>query len=191
VIRPQSAAYHDFRGYAGTVAGGVFRAGDDVTVIPSGLTTKITSIETYDGPVEEAFPPMSVVIRLEEDLDISRGDVICRPHNKPIVGQDIEAMVCWMIDRPLRPGDFLALKHTTRWVRAVVRDIHYRLDVNTLHRDDSVTALGLNEVGRLSLRVTQPIYYDTYRRNRATGSFVLAAEDTNVTCGAGMILGQD
>jgi bifunctional enzyme CysN/CysC len=191
VIRPQSAAYHDFRGYAGTVAGGVFRAGDDVTVIPSGLTTKIASIETYDGPVEEAFPPMSVVIRLEEDLDISRGDVICRPHNKPVIGQDIEAMVCWMIDRPLRPGDFLALKHTTRWVRAVVRDIHYRLDVNTLHRDDSVTALGLNEVGRLSLRVTQPIYYDTYRRNRATGSFVLAAEDTNVTCGAGMILGQD
>src|SRR3984957_11756385 len=191
VIRPKSAAYHDFRGYAGTVAGGVFREGDEVTVIPSGLTTKIASIETFDGPVEEAFAPMSVVIRLEEDLDVSRGDVICRPHNKPVIGQDIEAMVCWMIDRPLRPGDSLALKHTTRWVRAVVREIQYRLDVNTLHRDDSVPALGLNEVGRLTLRVTQPIYYDSYRRNRATGSFVLAAEDTNVTCGAGMILGQD
>jgi bifunctional enzyme CysN/CysC len=191
VIRPKSAAYHDFRGYGGTVAGGVFRAGDEVTVVPSGLTTKIASIETFDGPVEEAYPPMSVVIRLEEDLDVSRGDVICRPHNKPVIGQDIEAMVCWMIDRQLKPGDFLALKHTTRWVRAVVRDIHYRLDVNTLHRDDSVSALGLNEVGRLTLRVTQPIYYDSYRRNRATGSFILAAEDTNVTCGAGMILGQD
>ena len=191
VVRPKSSAFHDYRGYAGTVAGGVFRPGDEVTVIPSGLTTKITAIDTYDGTLDEAFPPMPVVIRLEEDLDISRGDVICRPHNKPMVGQDIEAMMCWMIDRPVKPGDFLALKHTTRWVRAVVRDIHYRLDVNTLHRDESATSLSLNEVGRVSLRVTQPIYYDSYRRNRATGSFVLATEDTNVTCGAGMILGQD
>ncbi len=191
VVRPKSSAYHDYRGYAGTVAGGVFRAGDEVTVIPSGLTTRISAIDTFDGPLAEAFPPMAVVIRLEEDLDISRGDVICRPHNKPTVGQDIEAMLCWMIDRPVKPGDFLALKHTTRWVRAVVRDIHYRLDVNTLHRDEGATSLSLNEVGRVTLRVTQPIYYDSYRRNRQTGSFVLAAEDTNVTCGAGMILGQD
>jgi bifunctional enzyme CysN/CysC len=191
VVRPKSSAYPDYRGYAGTVAGGVFRPGDEVTVVPSGLTTRIASIDTFDGPLDEAFPPMSVVIRLEEDLDVSRGDVICRPHNKPTIGQDIEAMVCWMTDRPVRQGEILALKHTTRWVRAVVRDIHYRLDVNTLHRDESVTSLGLNEVGRVSLRVTQPIYYDSYRRNRATGSFVLAAEDTNVTCGAGMILGQD
>jgi bifunctional enzyme CysN/CysC len=191
VVRPKSAEYHDYRGYAGTVAGGVFRSGDEVTVVPSGLTTKIAAIETFDGPVEEAFSPMSVVVRLEEDIDISRGDVICRPHNQPVVGQDIEAMLCWMIDRPVKPGDFLSLKHTTRWVRAVIRDIHYRLDVNTLHRDESATRLDLNDVGRVSLRVTQPIYYDSYRRNRATGSFVLAAEDTNVTCGAGMILGQD
>jgi bifunctional enzyme CysN/CysC len=191
VVRPKSSAYPDYRGYAGTVAGGVFRPGDEVTVVPSGLTTRIASIDTFDGPLEEAFPPMSVVIRLEEDLDVSRGDVICRPHNKPTIGQDIEAMVCWMIDRPVKPGEFLALKHTTRWVRAVVRDIHYRLDVNTLHRDESVTSLSLNEVGRVSLRVTQPIYYDSYRRNRATGSFILADEETNVTCGAGMILGQD
>jgi bifunctional enzyme CysN/CysC len=191
VVRPKSAQYHDYRGYAGTVAGGVFRSGDEVTVVPSGLTTKIASIDTFDGPVEEAFSPMSVVVRLEEDIDISRGDVLCRPHNQPVVGQDIEAMLCWMIDRPVKPGDFLALKHTTRWVRAMVKDIHYRLDVNTLHRDESATSLDLNDVGRVSLRVTQPIYYDSYRRNRATGSFVLAAEDTNVTCGAGMILGQD
>jgi sulfate adenylyltransferase subunit 1 len=191
VVRPKSQQYHDYRGYAGTVAGGVFRAGDEVMVVPSGLTTRIAAIDTADGPVEEAFPPMSVVVRLEEDIDISRGDVICRPHNQPMAGQDIEAMLCWMIDRPVKPGDFLALKHTTRWVRAVVRDIHYRLDVNTLHRDESATSLNLNDVGRVSLRVTQPVFYDSYRRNRTTGSFVLAAEDTNVTCGAGMILGQD
>ncbi len=191
VVRPKSSTYHDYRGYAGAIAGGVFRPGDEVTVVPSGLSTRIASIDTFDGPLDEAFPPMSVVIRLEEDLDISRGDVICRAHNKPTVGQDIDAMVCWMIDRPVKPGDFLALKHTTRWVRAVVRDIHYRLDVNTLHRDESATSLSLNDVGRLSLRVTQPIYYDSYRRNRATGSFIVATEDTNVTCGAGMILGQD
>jgi len=191
VVRPKSQLFHDYRGYAGTVAGGVFRAGDEVMVVPSGLTTRIASIDTFDGPVEEAFAPMSVVVRLEKDIDISRGDVLCRPHNQPVAGQDIEAMVCWMIDRPVKPGDFLALKHTTRWVRAVVRDIHYRLDVNTLHRDESATSLSLNDVGRVSLRVTQPIFYDSYRRNRATGSFVLAAEDTNVTCAAGMILGQD
>jgi bifunctional enzyme CysN/CysC len=191
VVRPKSAAYPDYRGYAGMIAGGVFRPGDDVIVVPSGLSTTITAIDSYDGPVEEAFAPMSVVVRLEQDLDISRGDVLCRPHNQPTVGQNIDAMVCWMIDRPVRPGDFLALKHTTRWVRAVVSDIHYRLDVNTLHRDESATSLDLNEVGRLTLRVTQPIFYDSYRRNHAMGSFILAAEDTNVTCGAGMILGPD
>ena len=191
VVRPKSPAYHDYRGYAGMVAGGVFKPGDDVMVVPSGLSTTITHIDTYDGPVEEAFPPMSVVLRLEKDLDVSRGDVVCRPHNQPTVGQDIDAMVCWMIDRPVRIGDFLALKHATRWVRAVVSDIHYRLDVNTLHRDESADSLALNEVGRMTLRITQPIYYDSYRRNRSTGSFVLAAEDTNVTCGAGMILGPD
>jgi len=191
VIRPKSAAFHDYRGYAGMIAGGSFKPGDEVTVIPSGLTTRIAAIETFDGPVDEAFPPMSVVLRLEDDLDVGRGDVICRPLNKPTVGQDIDAMVCWMTDRPLQVGDFLALKHTTRWVRAVVRDIHYRLDVNTLHRDESANSLSLNEVGRVSLRVTQPIYYDSYRRNRITGSFVLAAEDSNITAGAGMIHGQD
>jgi bifunctional enzyme CysN/CysC len=191
VIRPKSAAFHDYRGYAGMVAGGSFKPGDEVTVIPSGLTTRIAGIETFDGPTEEAFPPMSVVMRLEDDLDVGRGDVICRPLNKPTVGQDIDAMVCWMTDRPLQVGDFLALKHTTRWVRAVIRDVHYRLDVNTLHRDESANSLSLNEVGRVSLRVTQPIYYDSYRRNRITGSFVLAAEDSNITAGAGMIHGQD
>ena len=127
-------------------------------ILPSGLTTTVAGIDTFDGQVAEAFPPMSVTIRLADDIDISRGDMICRPLNQPTVGQDLEAMVAWMTERPLVPGDFLALKHTTRWVRAVVRDIHYRLDVNTLHRDESASSLGLNDVGRISLRVTQPLY---------------------------------
>ncbi len=191
VVRPQATEWHDYRGYAGRIDGGVFRPGDEVLVLPSGLTTTVAAIDTFDGPVDEAFAPMSVTMRLTDDIDVSRGDMICRPHNRPAVGQDLDAMVCWMTDRPLRQGDFLALKHTTRWVRAVVRDIHYRLDVNSLHRDESVEALDLNEVGRLSLRVTQPLFYDGYRRNRQTGSFILAAEDTNVTAGAGMLLGPD
>ncbi len=191
VIRPQSSERRDYRGYAGRVAGGVFRPGDEVMVLPSGLTTKVAGIDSFEGPHDEAFPPMSVTIRLEDELDISRGDMICRPNNKPFVGQDLDAMVCWMTERPLQVGDFMALKHTTRWVRAVVKDINYRLDVNTLHRDEAATALGLNDVGRVSLRVTQPLFYDSYRRNRTTGSLILATEDTNLTAGAGMLLGPD
>ena len=191
VIRPQATSLPDYRGYAGRVAGGVFKPGDEVMVLPSGLTTTVAGIDTFDGPVEEAFPPMSVTIRLTDDVDVSRGDLICRPANRPVMGQDLEAMVAWMTERPLKPGDFLALKHTTRWVRAVVRDVRYRLDVNTLHRDEASSELGLNDVGRVSLRVTQPLFYDSYRRNRQTGSFILAAEDTNVTVGAGMLLGPD
>ncbi len=146
----------------------------------------------FDGPVEEAFAPMSVVVRLSEDLDVSRGDMICRANNHPSMGQDIDAMVCWMTDKPMRQGDFLALEaHHPGGVRAVVKDVHYRLDVNTLHRDEEADSLALNEVGRVSLRVTQPLFYDSYRRNRTTGSFILASEETNVTVGAGMILGPD
>ena len=191
VVRPQAASVPDYRGYAGQVAGGVFKPGDTVMVLPSGLTTTVAGIDTFDGPLDEAFPPMSVTVRLTDAVDVSRGDLICRPLNQPTVGQDLDAMVAWMTERPLAVGDFLALKHTTRWVRAVVRDVRYRLDVNTLHRDESASTLGLNDVGRVSLRVTQPLYYDSYRRNRLTGSFILAAEDTNVTVGAGMLHGPD
>jgi sulfate adenylyltransferase subunit 1 (EFTu-like GTPase family) len=191
VVRPQAASVPDYRGYAGQVAGGGFKPGDTVMVLPSGLTTTVAGIDTFDGPLDEAFPPMSVTVRLTDDVDVSRGDLICRPLNQPTVGQDLDAMVAWMTERPLAVGDFLALKHTTRWVRAVVRDVRYRLDVNTLHRDESASTLGLNDVGRVSLRVTQPLYYDSYRRNRLTGSFILAAEDTNVTVGAGMLHGPD
>ncbi|MEZ5230890.1 MAG: sulfate adenylyltransferase subunit CysN [Acidimicrobiales bacterium] len=189
VIRPQTDEHHDYRGYAGTVRGGVMRPGDEVMVLPSGFTSKIKAIDAAGEPIPEAFPPMSVTIRLEDEIDISRGDMICRPNNQPEVGQDLEAMVCWMADASqLRKGQKLAIKHTTKWARAMVKDLHYRLDVNTLHRDEAAEALTLNEIGRVTLRTTQPLFYDEYRRNRQTGSFILVDESTNVTVAAGMII---
>ncbi len=190
VVRPQSNDWHDYRGYAGTVAGGVMKSGDEVMVLPSGFTSTIASIDTADGPVDEAFAPMAVTVRLADELDVSRGDLICRPNNKPHSGQDIDAMVCWLSEQGgLRPGTKYAIKHTTRWARALVKDLAYRLDVNTLHRDESADALALNEIGRVKLRTTQPLFFDEYRRNRMTGSFVLVDEATNNTVAGGMILG--
>jgi bifunctional enzyme CysN/CysC len=188
VIRPHTAEHHDYRGYAGQVAGGVFRPGDEIMVLPSGLTSTVAAIDTYDGPVTEAFSPMSVTIRLSDDLDISRGDMICRLGNHPEVTQDIDAMVCWLTDRNLTPGARYGIKQTTRTARAVVRDLRYRLDVNTLHRDEQAMGLSLNEIGRVTLRTTAPLMVDEYRRNRTTGSFILIDEATNTTAGAGMIL---
>ena len=187
VIRPQSDQHRDYRGYAGQVAGGVLRAGDEVMVLPSGFTTTIASIETADGPVEEAFPSMSVTVRLTDEIDVSRGDMICRVHNAPSVTQDVDAMVCWMDDVPMRPGQKFAIKHTTRSARAMVKDLQYRLDVNSLHRDMAADHLGLNDIGRVRLRTTQPLLCDEYRRNRSTGGFVLIDEATNRTVGAGMV----
>jgi bifunctional enzyme CysN/CysC len=193
VVRPQDQVnhdLHDYRGYAGTVAGGVFKPGDEVAVLPSGLASTIAAIDTADGPVEEAFSPMAVTIRLADDLDVSRGDMICRVRNRPHVGQDLEAMVCWLTAQSeLRPGARLAIKHTTRWGRALVKDLQYRLDVNTLHRDEAAPALTLNEIGRVQLRTTVPLFFDEYRRNRTTGSFVLVDEASDNTVGAGIILG--
>ncbi len=188
VIRPRSSSYHDFRGYAGQLAAGMMRPGDEVLVLPWGLTTTLDGIETADGPIAEAQPPMSVVLRLADELDVSRGDLICRPHNRPSIGQDLTAMVCWMHDEPLRVGTKLALKHTTRWTRAVATTLHYRLDVNTLHRDRDAAQLALNDIGRLDLRTALPLFYDEYRHNRATGSLILVDEHTGETVGAGMIL---
>ncbi|OLB77964.1 MAG: sulfate adenylyltransferase [Actinobacteria bacterium 13_2_20CM_2_71_6] len=189
VIRPQSTQVTDYRGYAGQVASGVLKPGDEVMVLPSGFTTRIAGIDTADGPVEEAYPPMSVTIRLDDELDVSRGDLICRPHNQPAVAQDIEAMLCWMDEsRPMAVGGRYAIKHTTRAARAVVRELHYRLDVNTLHRDDSADGLRLNEIGRVRLRTTVPLLADEYRRNRTTGGFIVIDETTNRTVGAGMIV---
>jgi bifunctional enzyme CysN/CysC len=193
VIRPQDQVnpdLHDYRGYAGTVAGGVLKPGDEVVVLPSGLTSTIAHIDTADGSVDEAFSPMAVTIRLADDIDVSRGDMICRTRNRPHVCQDLEAMVCWMSsDAELRTGSKLAIKHTTRWGRTVVKDLQYRLDVNTLHRDEAAPGLTLNEIGRVRLRTTVPLFFDEYRRNRTTGSFILVDEVANTTVGAGMILG--
>ncbi|MHB8440256.1 MAG: sulfate adenylyltransferase subunit CysN [Acidimicrobiales bacterium] len=188
VLRPQSAEFHDYRGYAGQVASGTFKPGDEVMVLPSGLSTTIEAIDTYDGPVDEAFPPMSVTLRLHDDLDISRGDMICRPHNRPSVSQDLDAMIAWLAETPMRVGGKYVIKHTSRTARAVLQGLQYRLDVNTLHRDQTADQLGLNEIGRVQLRVTTPLFHDEYRRNRATGSFILVDEGTNNTIGAGMIL---
>ncbi|MFJ8830991.1 sulfate adenylyltransferase subunit 1 [Micromonospora aurantiaca] len=189
VIRPQSTTVTDYRGYAGQVASGVLKPGDEVMVLPSGFTSRIAAVETADGPVDEAFPPMSVTVRLTDELDISRGDMICRPNNAPMAVQDIEAMVCWMDEtRPLQVGGKYAIKHTTRSARAIVRGLHYRLDINSLHRDESAGELKLNEIGRVRLRTTVPLLADEYRRNRTTGGFVIIDESTNRTVGAGMIV---
>ncbi len=191
VVRPMRDEHHDYRGYAGQVASGVFKPGDEVVVLPSGKATRVKRIDTYDGPVEEAFPPLSVTMLLEDDVDISRGDFICRPHNQPGEAREFEAMVCWMTDHPLREGARYAIKHTSRTARAVVDEVRYRLDVNTLHRDEEAGGLDLNEIGRLRLRTSAPLHLDEYRRNRATGGFILIDEGTNDTVGAGMVLGTE
>ncbi len=187
VVRPKSDEYHDYRGYAGRVAGGVLKPGDDVLVLPSGMTSKISEIDLFDKELDEAFPPMSVTVRLEDDVDVSRGDMICRPQNAPTPSQDIDAMICWMSPTPLKPRQKVAIKHTTRTARALVKDIQYRLDVNSLHRDLDTKELGLNEIGRVQLRTTIPLLCDPYEKNRTTGSFILIDEATGVTLGAGMI----
>jgi len=188
VLRPQSDEFHDYRGYAGQVAGGVMRPGDEVMVLPSGLPTTITRIEQGGKPVDAAFAPMSVTVHLADDLDISRGDMICRPNNQPTVSQDLDAMVCWMSERPLQLKGRYALKHTTRWTRAVVTELLYRIDVNTGHRDETSSEMKLNELGRIRLRTTTPVIHDAYKQNRVTGSFVLVDETTNATVAAGMLL---
>ena len=191
VLRPHTDEYHDYRGYAGRVAAGVFKPGDEVVVLPSGFTSTIAGIDTLDGPLDQAFAPMSVTIRLSDEIDISRGDMICRPQNQPTSSQDVEAMVCWLTEAStLAPRTKLTVKHTTRTAKALVKDLQYRLDINSLHREEGVAALGLNEIGRVTLRTTRPLFFDEYRRSRETGSFILIDDSTNATVGAGMILGE-
>ncbi|GAA2016437.1 sulfate adenylyltransferase subunit CysN [Brevibacterium samyangense] len=188
VIRPQQNDARDYRGYAGTVASGILKPGDEVMALPSGLTTKIASIDTADGPVDEAFPPMSVTVRLEDEIDISRGDMLCRPQNAPTPTQNVDALICWMDEStPFVPGKKYAIKHTTRWARAVAKDLTYEIDVNTLHRNREATSLELNQIGRVQLRVTQPLFADAYQDNPLTGAFILVDEATNKTVAAGMI----
>jgi bifunctional enzyme CysN/CysC len=196
VIRPQRGTdhgLHDYRGYAGTVAGGVFRPGDEVVVLPSGFTSHVLEVLAPGGePLEEAFPPQSVTLRLTEDLDIARGDMICRPHNRPFLSQDIDAMICWFGDQSsLVPGARYRIQHTTRSVLARVEHLDYRLDVNTLHRDETATSLSLNEIGRIRLRAQAPLMFDPYRRNRATGAFILVDPVTNNTVAGGTIVGAE
>src|ERR1700757_86369 len=189
VIRPQTREHRDHRSYAGTVAGGVMRPGDEVVVLPVGKTTSITAIDGPNGPVAEAFPPMAVSISLADDIDISRGDMIARTNNQPRVVQDFDATVCWMADgAALESGREYVIKHTTRTTRARITGLDYRLDVNTLHRDKTATALKLNELGRISLRTQVPLLLDGYTRNASTGSFILIDPDTNGTVAAGMVL---
>ncbi len=190
VIRPMSHDHHDYRGYAGEVAGGAFRAGDEVLVLPSGFTTTVSAVEIAGDPVDEVTPPMAATIRLTGEIDVSRGDLICRTANAPTVAQDIEAMVCWLVERPLVAGARYEIRHTTRSARAVVTRLAYRLDVNTLHRHDGADRLDLNAIGRVALRTAQPLMFDPYRRNRRTGSFILVDEATKATVGAGMIIGE-
>lgn len=188
VIRPQSDKYHDFRGYAGRVEGGVFKPGDEIMALPSGFTTTIKSIEIFDGKLIEAFPPMSVVITLNDEIDISRGDMLVKPNNQPKVGQDIEIMVCWLNEKKLTPGGKYALLHTSKEVRCIVKDVRYKVNINTLHRIEDDKTIGLNDIGRILIRTTSPLFYDSYKKNRATGSVILVDEFTNETVGAGMII---
>jgi sulfate adenylyltransferase subunit 1 len=188
VIRPQKTEFHDYRGFAGRIAGGIFKKGDRVMALPSGFTTTIKSIETFDGPVNEAFAPMSVSILLSDEIDISRGDMIVRENNVPKSGQDIDLMICWMNEKKLQPRGKYVLRHTSKECRCMIREVKYKMNINTLHRNEEDLEIGLNDIGRISIRTTSPLFYDTYRRNRNTGSVILVDEGTNETVGAGMII---
>jgi sulfate adenylyltransferase subunit 1 len=188
VIRPQSDEFHDFRGFAGRIEGGVFKPGDEIMHLPSGLTTKIKTIETMDGQIQEAFPPMSITMTLEDNIDISRGDMIVKPNNQPEVGQDIEIMLCWLNDKKMTPGGKYGIKHTTKDARCVIKEVRYKMNINTLHKIEDDKTIGLNDIGRVLIRTTSPLFYDSYNKNRITGSVILVDEFTNETVGAGMIL---
>jgi sulfate adenylyltransferase subunit 1 len=187
VIRPHADEYHDYRGYAGRIAGGIFRTGDKVTILPSGLTSKIKSIDTFDGPIGEAFPPMSVSMCLEDDIDVSRGDMIVKNNNQPEVGQDLDVLMCWMSAKGPRPGAKYYLKSTTREVMAIIKEVIYKIDINTMQRVEQDDNIKMNDMARVKMRTTRPLIFDEYRRNRITGSLILIDEATNETVAAGTI----
>jgi len=188
VIRPQSKKYPDYRGYAGRVAGGIFKPGDEVMALPSGFTSTIDSVETFEQEEDEVFQPMSISMTLEDDLDISRGDMIIKPDNQPTVGQDIDLMLCWLNKKPLNPGGKYVVRHTTQELKCIVKEVKYKVNINTLHRVEGDKEIGLNDIGRIRIRTTNPLFYDSYKRNRTTGSLILIDEYTNETVGAGMII---
>lgn len=188
VIRPHSDKYHDFRGFAGRIASGVYKVGDGVTALPSGFSSKIKSILGPSGEIQEAFAPMSVTITLEDEIDISRGDMLVRENNQPDQSQDIEAMLCWMENKALVPNGKYALRHTSAEVRCMVKEVLYKVDINTLHRNEDDKSIGMNDIGRVKIRTTKALNKDPYKKNRHTGSFVLIDEASNNTVAAGMIL---
>jgi len=188
VVRPQSKEYPDYRGYAGRIEGGVFKPGDDVSVLPSGFTSKIKAIDTFDGEVNQAFSPMSVCITLEDDIDISRGDMIVRENNKPTIEQNIDVMICWMNEKKMMIRGKYTIRHTSQTARCIIKEVKYKMDINTLHRIEEEKEIGLNDIGRISIRTTKPLFFDSYRRNRNTGSVILVDEATNETVAAGMII---
>lgn len=188
VIRPQSKEYPDFRGYAGLVSGGIFRKGEEVVVLPSGFTSRIKSIETMDGELKEAFPPMSVAMTLEDEIDISRGDMLAKVNNQPTIGQDIELMVCWLNTTPLKLGGKYTVKHTTNEARAIIKEVKYKVNVNTLEKNEEEKEVGANDIARITLKTAKPLLYDAYRKNRNTGSLIIIDEFTQQTVGAGMII---
>lgn len=188
VVRPNTDEFHDYRGYAGRVAGGVFKKGDKVMVLPSGFTSEITKIDSFDGELEEAFPPMSVTLLLKDDIDVSRGDMIVRENNIPEINQDLELMICWFHEKPLQARGKYGIKHTTQDARCVIKEIRYKLNINTLHRDEEDLNVGMNDIARVVIRTTKPLFTDIYRRNRNTGSIILIDEQTNETVAAGMVI---
>jgi len=188
VIRPMRDEFHDYRGYAGRVEGGIFRKGDKIKVLPSGFTSKIKSIDIFEDSIEETFAPQSVTLTLEDDIDISRGNMIIKEDSVPEIGQDIDMMICWFNEKPLILGGKYTLKHTTSDLRCVIRDIKYKIDINTLTNDESQKNVGLNDIARIVIKTTKPIFYDSYRKNRLTGSVIFIDEATNETVAAGMII---
>ena len=189
IIRPLSQEYHDFRGYAGRIAGGVFKPGDAITVMPSGFSTSIKKIHLPGGKeLDEAFPPQSVVMTLEDEIDISRGDMLVKANNPPEASQDVEAMVCWFSHQPMQSRGKYLLRHSTKETKAIVQELRYLVDIETLHKKEGASALGMNDIGRISLRTAAPLFYDSYRRNRLTGSFILIDPGTHETVAAGMIV---
>ncbi len=188
VIRPHSDKYHDYRGYAGRIAGGVFKPGDEVVVLPSGFSSKIKSVDTMDGPVEEAFAPMSVTLTLEDDIDVGRGDMIVRPNNQPTMTQDLDVMLCWLNQKGPMPRAKYAIRHTSNDARCMIKEILYKVDINTLHRMEDDKNISGNDIARVKLRTTRPLLVDEYNENRNTGSIILIDEATNETVAAGMII---
>jgi len=188
VVRPMTEEFHDYRGYAGRVDGGIFRKGDRVMVLPSGLTSDIASIDLFGQQLTEAFPPMSVTISLTDDLDISRGDMIVKAQSLPQSSQDIDVMMCWMNEKPLQPDMKYAVKHTTRDARCIVREVMYKVNVNTLERIEDDKLVRMNDIARVSLRMTKPLFFDSYNKNRRTGALILINEATNETVGVAMIV---